>query len=92
MKLPRTLMLIYVSQYIPGRLNMSNNPDNPASLLEPYNCDATAGLRDRKQPQTKPYMMPNAIYGCERMESEGKEHAGQKYDAKIEDLGRTMPA
>ena len=68
-------MLIDVSQYVPGRLNMSNNPDNPASLLEPYNCDATARLRDRKQPQTKPYMMPNAIYSCERTISEKEEHA-----------------
>ena len=78
MKLPRTLMLINVSQYIPGRLNMSNNPDNPASLLEPYNCDATAGLRDRKQPQTKPYMIPNAIYGCEWMISENKRERGSE--------------
>ena len=57
---------------------MSNNPDNPASLLEPYNCDATAGLRDRKQPQTKPYMMPNAIYGYERIQLEMGEGMGQQ--------------
>ena len=56
---------------------MSNNPDNPASLLEPYNCDATAGLRDRKQPQTKPYMMPNAIYQYERLQIGKREDTGE---------------
>ena len=47
---------------VPGRLNSNMRPDNPASLPEPYSCAATAGVRDRKQPHTKPYMIPNAIY------------------------------
>ena len=37
-------------------------PESPASLPEPYSCAATAGDSERKQPQTRPYMIPNAIY------------------------------
>ena len=36
-------------------------PESPASLPEPYSCAATAGDSEMKQPQTRPYMMPNAI-------------------------------
>lgn len=46
---------------VPGKLKKSVSPDKPASLSAPYNCAHTAGVREMKQPQKKPYMIPNAI-------------------------------